>query len=81
MAAQHILDCWLQYQYHSQRPITDIIASGLLLPIFQNNAIHITSYLMGGHMQGKDQQDFHDGDGSGNFWHNYLPIVISEGVP
>ena len=32
-------------------------------------------------MQGKNQQDIHEGDGSGNFWHKYLTLVIAQGIP
>ena len=32
-------------------------------------------------MQGKDQQGVHEGNGSGNFWLDYLAVVISKGIP
>jgi hypothetical protein len=36
---------------------------------------------LGDRIQGKNQQDIHEGYGSGNFWHEYLTLVISQGVP
>jgi hypothetical protein len=32
-------------------------------------------------MQGKDQQGFHEANSSHNFWHDYLTLVISKGIP
>lgn len=36
--------------------------------------------ILGDHM-GKDQQGIHEIDGSNNFWHDYLTLVISKGIP
>jgi hypothetical protein len=51
------------------------------LPKIRNNAILVKAILLGVHMQGKDQQSVNEGDGSGNFWLDYLTVIISKGVP